>query len=125
MEPIYDRTGQPVAWRHRDAIFNTKGIPLALVRARVLFSLNGQFIGRIGDGFYRDSAGHAVAFEAGATGGPLPPLVHPVGAQPRWQELPHHPNFASPPPPPRILLRSWSPHSWDEFIAGVSAPVSS
>lgn len=125
MEPIYDRTGQPIAWRHRDAIFNTAGKPLALVRARVLYSLSGQFLGRIGDGFYRDADGHTVAFEVGATGGPLPPLVHPTGAQPLCDELPLDPTFAIPPPAPRMLLRSWSPRSWDAFITGAAARVRS
>lgn len=125
MEPIYDRSGQPIAWRHRDAIFNNAGRPLALVRARVAFALDGRFLGRFGDGFYRDAKGYAVAFEAGATGGPLPPLPHPVGAQPRWQELPHDPAFAPAPPPPPMLLRAWSPRTWDEFITGAPSPVSS
>jgi len=125
MEPIYDRAGEPIAWRHRDAIFNNRGKPLALVRARVVYAPDGRFLGRFGDGFYRDASGYAVAFEEGATGGPLPPLVHPTGAQPRWEELPREPQLATPPAPPRMLLRAWSPHSWEDYISGAAAPVGS
>lgn len=118
MDAIYDRNGQPVAWRHRDAIFDTAGKPLALVRQRGVFSPQGVCLGRLGDGFYRDLDGYAVALEEGATGGPMPPVLHPTGAQPRWQELPREPQLGPLAPAPRMLLREWSRHDWDAYING-------
>jgi hypothetical protein len=123
MDAIYDRQGHPVAWRHRDAIFDNTGQPLVLVRQRALFSLTGTCLGTLGDGFYRDFQGFAVALEEGATGGPLPPVLHPTGAQPKWQELPREPQLGPIPPPPRMRLRQWSTRSWHDYIAGAIAPV--
>jgi hypothetical protein len=118
MDAIFDREGSPIAWRHRDAIFDNAGQPLAIVRARAVFSLAGQALGRFEDGFYRDLDGHAVAFEAGATGGPLPPVPHPTGAQPKWAELPREPALGAIPPAPRMRSRAWSQTTWDAFITG-------
>jgi hypothetical protein len=123
MDAIFNSTGHPVAWRYRDAIFNDAGKPLALIRNRNVFTVKGRYLGRFEDGFFRDPQGKAVAFHRGATGGPLPPVTEPASLQPKFQELPHDPEFETPPPPPRFRQRDWSQYTWDQFLKGVLKPA--
>ena len=116
MEPIFDRHGKTVAFRRRDYIYDLDGKAAALIRQRALFTFDGEYRGRAEDGFYRDSEARAVAFEAGATGGPLPPVPKRDAIAPQPQDIPHPPQIESVPPAPHFRPNTWSDRSWDELL---------
>jgi hypothetical protein len=118
MEPIFDRHGETVAWRHRDFIYDPKGKARALVRQRTVFTFQGKFLGRFEDGFYRDPQARAVAFEEGATGGPMQPVLKVRPLPPPPKDLPYPPTIEDVPPPPRFRANAWSDISWDDFLRG-------
>lgn len=118
MEAIYDVSGRAVAWRRRAAVFDGAGKPRAFVSQGAVFTYKGRYLGRFEDGWYRDPDGNAVAFEAGATGGPLPPVPQAGAIAPL--PLPDPPPLKVEAPPSRFRSSKWSTISWDDFLAGAA-----
>lgn len=122
MEAIFDRDGRAVGWRRRDAVFDARGRARAFIRTRALFTYGGRYLGPVEDGCYRDVRGDVVAFEEGATGGPLPPAIERGAVSPQ-PELP--PPTPAVPPAASLAMRPrrWSELAWEEFLTGtVRAP---
>ncbi len=109
-----------MAWRHRDYIYDLDGKACALIRERSVFTFEGQYRGRFEDGYYRDPQSRAVAFEEGATGGPLKPVPKRGAIAPPPYDLPHPPEIEAVPPPPPFRANAWSDLSWDDFLQGKS-----
>jgi hypothetical protein len=118
LEAIYDREGRAVAWRRRDAIHDAEGRLRAFIHDHAVFTYAGEYLGRYEDGFYRDARGAAVAFEDGATGGPLPPPTIERDAIAPVPELPRPAPTVTAPPPPPIRPRRWSDTGWEAFLRG-------
>jgi hypothetical protein len=123
MEAIMDRDGRTVAWRRRDVVYDLSGRALAFVFDRNLFWRDGSHIGRVEDGLYRDPDGHVLAFEHGATGGPLLPAPQRAPVAPRPELRPPVPRFAPAPPAPMRRV-SWSPQTWEALVGRRPAPPS-
>jgi hypothetical protein len=125
MEPIYDRHGKAVAFRHRDYIYNPQGKAIALIRLRNVFTFKGEHRGRFEDGYYRDPQSRAVGFEKGATGGPTQPIPERNVINPPGWDLPHPPDIKDVPKAPPFRANAWSDLTWAEFLRGKSAKASS
>jgi hypothetical protein len=115
VEAIFDRAGRTVAWRLRDVVFDLEGQAVALVHNRALFSREGRFLAHFQDGWVRDERGSTVACEAGATGGPLPPVPLPLPVAPPPEVRPPQPTF-DPAPPLRVRAIHWSERRWADII---------
>ena len=116
MNPIYDRAGHVVAWRKDEHIYDLDGRHAAVTSKINVYGHNGQHLGLLLEGFFRDRRGDAVAFLPGAFGGPiLPDLAAPP--EPPTPSMPPVPAPPSIPPIPAIPSLDWGV-SWEEFING-------
>ncbi len=93
------------------------GTPRAYLLRESVYSYPGVYLGRFQKGFFRDTAGFAVGFIRGASGGPIPPVpsVSPVPPVPGIPPVPGVPAIAPVPPIPRL---QWSNLRWDDFLTG-------
>src|SRR5688572_28920063 len=82
MKPIFSPQAQVEAWYKADAIYDENGHPRAIVRNDSLYTLNGNYLGRIEQGYIRDQRGDAVAFMRGATGAPIVPTPRVIPTAP-------------------------------------------
>jgi hypothetical protein len=117
VDPVFDRDGRAVGWRRKDVVFSLDGAAIGFVFNRCLYSLQGAFAGRFEDGIYRDPAGRIVAFERGATGGPILPVPQAVPVAPPHELRPRVPAIEAPPPAPMRSMQ-WSALDFGELIAG-------
>jgi hypothetical protein len=117
MTPIFDRTGQVVAWLKHAHIYDLEGRHVGFVHGEHVFSNLGRHIGSQAGGFFRDHVGGAVAFQHDAMGGPvLPPLAYPPAPPiPVYPRLPVIHSWLRRPAQPSL---TWSVIDWGEFIAG-------
>jgi len=120
VEAMFDRAGRTVAWRLRDVVYDLDGRAVGLVHNRAIFSPKGRFLAHFQDGWVRDERGAALAFEEGATGGPLPPVPLPIPAAPPPALRPAQPQFEQA-PPLRFRPIRWSERSWDEVVGEAEA----
>ena len=81
-------------------LYDRSGVASAFVEDGTVFSYLAQHLGEFSNGFFRDRAGHAVAFIESVNGGLLLPITQP-------------------PPIPPIGTLSWSGATWDDFLRGV------
>jgi hypothetical protein len=116
MQPIYDEFGDVAGWLHGERVLDRYGIDRAVIVQGYLVSYRGTHLGYFLDGYFRDPAGDAVAFVAGALGGPpLPVLRVPsgppaIGVAPPPPPLPAIPSAARP-------TRNWSRMGWGSFLS--------
>lgn len=80
---IYDKRGAVVGWlRDNGWILDHHSARWVgfLSRETKVISVRGKFLGRFGNGLFRDNSGAVVAFVAGAHGGPIKPVrqVRPI-----------------------------------------------
>ena len=87
MEPIYDQNGRTVGWLKEDVIYDIDGTPRAFIREGAVFNYEGDYLGRLDRGFFRDRNGDAVAFMRGASGGPVPEVAPVPPAPPLEIEI--------------------------------------
>ena len=114
MNPLYDREGQVIGWLHDENIYNLDGGHAAVRNKENVFGPSGEHLGLILEGFFRDHRGDAVAFLAGAIGGPILPIssIPPDPPIPSTPPIPAKPSI---PPIPAIPSLDWG-ISWKEFI---------
>ncbi|TES85194.1 MAG: hypothetical protein E3J89_05025 [Candidatus Aminicenantes bacterium] len=117
MEPIYDQNGRTVGWLKEDVVYYIDGSPCTFIRNGNIFNYEGDYLGRLNRGFFRDKDGNAVAFMRGATGGPIPPISE-VSPVPPIPAIPTIPPIPAVPPVPPIPSLNWSNISWEEFLKG-------
>ena len=88
-------------------IFDFSGTPRGFVQAGSVYLYDGSHVGRYDRGLLRDSAGRAVGFSQGATGGPLPPIpqIPPI---PAINQIPPIRGIPAIPPVPPVPQLSWS-----------------
>lgn len=117
MEPIFDAAGETVGWLHADIVCGFDGTATAFLLDGNIFNYEGRHLGQLDRGFFRDTAGDAVAFLSVATGGPLTPPTQVPSVAPVLQPPPPPAPLpeVAPPPPPSL---DWSNLEWDEFLAG-------
>ncbi len=116
MEPIYDRGGSVVGWIHEGRILDTSNEYRGFLRGDSVYSMEGSYLGRYRQGFFRDQSGDAVAFTPGASGGPLQPLRRLAPLAPLVPLAPLNPLPPIAPLAPIDTLR-WG-ITWDEFLEG-------
>jgi len=115
MEPIYDRDGRAIAWRHGSDIYHLNGSHAAVLDGENVYGHGGQHLGLFKNGWFRDHRGSVVAFVDGAFGGPrLPAMSAPP--DPPAPSAPPLSAVPSVPPRSAIPLLGWSAASWSEFI---------
>jgi len=117
MEPIYDRNGKTVGWLKANIIYDTAGIPRAFLRKGAIFNYDGEYLGRLVRGYFRDKNGDAVAFLHGAEGGPVIPVHEAPPIPPIFAIPPVSPVTPMPPLAP-ISSLNWSDLNWEEFLRG-------
>ncbi len=117
MIPLYDRDGRAVAWTKGSLIYDAHGKPVAVLDGDLVFNLGGVYLGNADCGIYRDQAGHAVAFEPGAVGGPELPECRAAGPPPRPEPMTRLAGVPSRPPAPPAGTREWG-LTWEEFLTG-------
>jgi hypothetical protein len=116
MDAIYGREGEVVGWREGANLYDLGGTALALIDGEAVHSFDGgHVVGWFLDRNYRDRDGNVVAFEEGATGGPLKPLRHLRPFAPLRGLLPLRPLLALKPLRPLWTL-DWSRHEWNTWI---------
>lgn len=113
--PVFDGTGSPVGWLDGDVIRSISGRHRAFINNGAVVSYSGTHLGTFGNGYFRDRAGHAVAFINGAHGGPLPPLPALPPLPPLFPLAPLRP-IPPIPPIPSIASLSWSGLNWEDFL---------
>ena len=114
MNPIYDREGQVVGWKNNENIYDLDGSHAAVRIKENVYGPSGEHLGMLLEGFFRDHRGDAVAFLAGAIGGPILPSLS-LAPDPPVPSLPPTPAKPSIPPIPAIPSLDWG-ISWKEFI---------
>lgn len=100
MEPIYTRSGAVVGWLHQQRVIDRYNNYRGFLHNNALYSMNGQYLGRFNNGFFRDLFGNAVAFIKGASGGPLLPITQIPPIPPIPPVPPINPIPPIPPIPP-------------------------
>lgn len=116
MEPIYDHSGAVVAWRKAEGIYALDGQACALLWNRGIHDLQGRYLGRFEDGWFRDRSGRVVAFIQGATGGPLPPSTQAPPVAPR-HVLARLPEIFETAPAAPFRSTRWSDGTWSDLLA--------
>jgi hypothetical protein len=116
MEPIFSAQAQVVGWYGNEAIYDPTGQPRARVRAKDIFSLNGQYLGRIENGYVRDARGDAVAFMKGAVGAPITPSPRVVPTAPNLRPIIAAANPRVKPYAASASTR-WSEKDWETFLS--------
>ena len=114
MDPIYDREGQVVGWLQDENIYHLDGSHAAVRNKINVYGPDGEHLGLLLEGFFRDHRGDAVAFLAGAIGGPILPPTSPP-PDPPTLSLPPTPAKPSIPPIPAIPSLDWG-ISWKEIL---------
>lgn len=122
MEPIFDRHGKAVAFRHRDYIYDPGGAAVGIIHRRAVFAFDGECRGFFEDSFYRDRAGRPIGFEQGATGGPKLPFTERNVIAPPPYELPRLPAIDGVPAPPAMRSNLWAEADWQGFLPRGAAP---
>jgi hypothetical protein len=82
---LYGRGGRASHYVADDGMFYTwGGQPVGFVNGQEIYASSGRHVGRLSNGWVRDRNGNAVAFSAGAKGGPIPPVpaIPPIKAIP-------------------------------------------
>src|SRR5262249_18489094 len=97
MEPVFDQTGQVVAWWRGDHVLDLKGRHVAFLRGNWVISNRGAYLGRLYRGWFRDLTGAAVGFVQGARGTPLLPATQPPPPAPEPGPTPTSPLVSIPP----------------------------
>lgn len=127
MEPIFDKTGQTIAWLEDKIIYNLKGDAAALLSGGVteeiknIVSFTGRHLGIFNQGYFHDHNGDVTAFLESVTKtdteGPVLPFIE-VSPSPPVPAIPLV--FPSIPVPPASGVPSleWSKISWEEFLKG-------
>jgi len=115
--PIFDRSGNVIGWLDREIIRDMNGQHRAFVTEDRVYNYGGRFLGRIHNGFFRDSNGNAIAFIKGAGGGPLLPIPSIPPIPPVFPVSPVKPVPSVPPVSP-IPSLYWSNANWDSFLGG-------
>jgi 4-fold beta flower protein len=123
MEPIFDRSGGTVAWLDNDVIRDRAGRAVAFIprhtssQQAAVYSYAPEHLGYLGDGFFRDIKGDAVAFLASHAHGPITPIpgLPPLPPLPAIAALPP---FAPLPPIAPLPTYNWSRLCWADFVEG-------
>jgi hypothetical protein len=116
VDAIYESTGHVCGWRDGEVLFRIDGHPVAFLGDGSIYSFrDGRVVGWLVDGNYRDRAGDIVAFESGADGGPMKPMLAVRPMQPMREMLPMRPMRQMAPMRP-MLSTSWSRHSWMDWL---------
>jgi hypothetical protein len=124
MEALFEMTGRVAGWLNRDGVIvDTGGRARAFVQRGGVYTLNGEYLGELQDGFVCDQAGGAVVFVRNGFGGPDKPSVQLPGMPPVVQPLRVR-LFPRPPSVRTRLLRKWSALSFAGFLEG-KAPIGS
>jgi hypothetical protein len=126
MEAIFSPQGHLVGWLKNDGVYDEAGYPRAFVRGKDVFALNGDYLGRVEHGYFRDQRGDAVAFMRGATGSPIAPTPRVIPAAPMTWAMPNVPT-------PRVVPYGasasprWSLTDWEIYLGSSAAaePVGS
>ncbi len=114
MIPIWDKGGSAVAWLDGDLVRDSGGNVKAWINGEHVF--NSSTIGFLHNGFFRDTAGDAVAFVEGAHGGPSLPSRGPKPYEPYRAYEPYKPYEPYEPYKPYWSM-SWSSTSWNSYIS--------
>lgn len=117
MTPVYDQSGNAVAWIKRPSIVDLQGEHVAMIHDVFVVSYRGRILGTFTQGWFRELDGRPVAFTTGALGFPTPPATTIPDVMPTPKPTPPMPVTPAPPPlrPPG---RVWSERSWGEFLKG-------
>jgi hypothetical protein len=119
MEPIFDKAGNAVGWMAPgDAVAGFDGHYRAFVSGGIVFDLRSHYLGRLHNCYFWDRDGYAVAYVAGASGGPaMPEAVNVIPPPPAAREpaMPSPPAVSGPEP---AYADHWSDLSWDDFLGG-------
>ncbi len=115
MEPIFSREAQVVGWLKEDVIYDEQGDPHAYLRGTVVFTLDGEYLGRLEHGYFRDELGHAVAFMSNAEGSPATPAPRVVPERPMLRLVTAYamPNVVPIPHPATVF---WSELDWSSYL---------
>lgn len=115
VEPIYNRTGQIVAWQRGTDIYHFNGAHAAVINGTNVYGHQGQQLGVFQNELFRDHRGGVVAFMKGALGGPVLPVpsAPPVPPVP---SVPPVPAVPSVPRVPAVPSLGWG-QEWDQFIS--------
>lgn len=113
-EPIYDQSGDVVAWLKGTNIHDLDGNHLAVLNTEHVYGHDGQHLGLLKSRLFRDHDGGVVAFMKGGRGGPILPIpsIPPI---PPIPSIPPIPAIPSIPPIPAIPSLGWG-IEWNEFI---------
>jgi hypothetical protein len=117
MQPIYDRSGNPVAWLNAGHVYGLDGSHAAFVRGWNVHGNAGEHLGVLRDGFFRDPQGDCVAFLAGARRGPSQPTRAATPRTPQPMPAAAPALFAVPPVAAVPSVR-WSALGWAGFLEG-------
>lgn len=108
---LYGRDGRPTHYVNNDGtLYTWGGSPIGFVNGEEIYTSSGRHVGRLSNGWMRDRSENAVAFTAGASGGPIPPVpaVPPVKSIPSIPPIRGIPQI---PPIPAIPTFGWSAYS--------------
>jgi len=115
MEPVFDKSGQVVAWLRGDHLIDPRGRHVAFLRNNWVLSYRGTYLGRLYSAWFRDLAGAAVGFVRGAPGLPAAPATGDPPPPPN-PELPPVPPLVPLPPSATRPMPIWSRTSWQQFV---------
>jgi hypothetical protein len=116
MNPIYDKSGQAVAWYDNGEVLDMTGNYIAFINGDSIFSYaGGTHLGWFEDGVFWNADFQAVGMlEQHSAPVPAPGLVGAPG-EPGKAGMPEKPGVADPPGKP-ARSDNWSDKSWGEYI---------
>ncbi|WP_436081829.1 4-fold beta flower protein [Pararhizobium sp. LjRoot235] len=113
---FHDRQGRATHYINPNGVLYTwKGKAVGKLHGENLYNNAGRQIGRITNGWLRDTSGKAVAFTKGASGGPIPPIPQ-IPAIKGIPAIPPIPAIPAIPRIPAIPSLSWSNFSIDDLL---------
>jgi hypothetical protein len=117
MEAIFDSQGYVVGWLDTGVIYDKYGGACAFVTDGAVHDSSGAYFGQFDNRLFWDTDGLAVAFMAGARGGPLLPRPEVPPIPPSLSFPSEAPALPTPPANPTTGTR-WSTRSWEAFLRG-------
>jgi len=107
MKPIFSNKGVTIGWKKENIIYDINGNPRAFINKDSIFNYNGNYIGRLQNGYIREKFGNAAGFLEHAENGPIKPIIKISNVPPIPKITPIQP-IISIPPIPSIPSYNWS-----------------
>ncbi|PRX30388.1 PRC-barrel domain protein [Orenia metallireducens] len=115
MDAFYNKLGKVVAWLEDKYIYDIAGNYQAFIKEEKVFNKDGEYIGTLNNGYFRDKEGYIVAFNSDVTENlDLPPLQ--VIPEPGLADVPFIPEVMYSSENTIREFNQWSDLNWEEFI---------